>query len=49
MANDLKIAFNINCSKELDKILKSEAIFYYINSNRYIRKMKLRKIDASNI
>jgi phenylalanyl-tRNA synthetase beta subunit len=48
LAKDLQIAFNIDLNKELDKILKPEAINYYINSNQYIRKMKLQKINKMN-
>lgn len=44
LAEDLKMAFNVNADKEIEKILKEEAISWYLNNTQFIRKQKLLKI-----
>ena len=44
MAKDIEAATGLNASKEVDRLLKEEAINWYINNNQFVRKMKLTKI-----
>jgi len=44
LMQDLSHFHNFNAKSELDKIMKEETIKYYINSNQFIRKLKLEKI-----
>jgi hypothetical protein len=44
MAQDIEAMTGLNATKEVDKLLKEEAINWYINNNQFIRKMKLTKI-----
>jgi hypothetical protein len=41
---DLRSFHIIDAEKEVEKIMKTEAINWYINNNQFVRKMKLTKI-----
>ena len=47
LANDIRAFSGCDFSEGIDKILKLEAINYYINNNQYIRREKLRKIEKN--
>jgi len=44
MLQDIQAMTGMNASREVEKLLKEEAINWYINNNQFIRKMKLTKI-----
>ena len=44
LMQDLENMHNFDAKEEVNKLLKEEAIRYFINSNQFIRKLKLNKI-----
>jgi hypothetical protein len=44
LLQDIQAMTGIDGEKEIKKILKREAIDWYINNNQFIRKLKLQKI-----
>jgi len=47
MAKDIEAATGVNASKEVERLLKEEAINWYINNIKFVRKLKLKKIISN--
>lgn len=44
LLQDIQALTNIDMETEMNKILKREAIDWFINNNQFVRKLKLQKI-----